>query len=83
GWELPCATYQSAMDQYAKLTPPANRQAVFDSLNYVVPVPQIAQFSQMADILGAELEAAANGTKTPQQALDDAQAALEAAITLK
>ena len=83
GWELPCATYQSAMDQYAKLTPPANRQAVFDSLNYVVPVPQIAQFSQMADILGAELEAAASGAKTPQQALDDAQAALEAAITLK
>lgn len=83
GWELPCATYQSAMDQYAKLTPPANRQAVFDSLNYVVPVPQIAQFSQMSDILGAELDAAANGTKTPQQALDDAQAELEAAITLK
>ena len=83
GWELPCATYQSAMDQYAKLTPPANRQAVFDSLKYVVPVPQIAQFSQMADILGAELEAAASGSKTPQQALDDAQAALEAAITLK
>ena len=83
GWELPCATYQSAMDQYAKLTPPANRQAVFDSLNYVVPVPQIAQFSQMADILGAELEAAASGSKTPQQALDDAQAALEATITLK
>jgi multiple sugar transport system substrate-binding protein len=82
GWELPCATYQTAMDQYAKLTPPANRQAVFDSLDYVVPVPQIAQFSQMGDILGAELEAAANGTKTPQQALDDAQAALEAAITL-
>ena len=82
GWELPCATYQTAMDQYAKLTPPANRQAVFDSLDYVVPVPQIAQFSQMADILGAELEAAANGTKTPQQALDDAQAELEAAITL-
>jgi len=82
GWELPCATYQSAMDQYAKLTPPASRQAVFDSLNYVVPVPQIAQFSQMADILGAELEAAASGSKTPQQALDDAQAALEAAITL-
>ena len=83
GWELPCATYSSAMDQYAKLTPPANRQAVFDSLNYVVPVPQIAQFSQMADILGVELDAAANGSKTPQQALDDAQAALEAAITLK
>jgi multiple sugar transport system substrate-binding protein len=82
GWELPCATYQTAMDQYAKLTPPANRLAVFDSLDYVVPVPQIAQFSQMADILGAELEAAANGSKTPQQALDDAQAALEAAITL-
>ncbi len=82
GWELPCATYESAMDQYAQLTPPANRQAVFDSLEYVVPVPQIAEFSQMADILGVELEAAANGSKTPQQALDDAQAALEAAVTL-
>lgn len=82
GWELPCATYQSAMDQYAMLTPPANRQAVFDSLQYVVPVPQISQFSQMADILGAQLEAAASGAKTPQEALDDAQAELEAAITL-
>lgn len=82
GWELPCAMYQSAMDQYATLTPPANRQAVFDSLEYVVPVPQITQFNQMADILGAELDAAANGSKTPQQALDDAQAELEAAITL-
>lgn len=83
GWELPCATFQSAIDEYTQLTPPENRKAVFDSLEYVIPVPQITEFSQMADILGNELQAAASGAKTPQEALDDAQSALEAAISLQ
>jgi multiple sugar transport system substrate-binding protein len=83
GWELPCANYQSVMDEYSQTTPPDNKAAVFKSLDYVTPVPMIADFNQMCSILDKELEAAAAGAKTPQQALDDAQTELEAAITLQ
>ncbi len=83
GWELPTATYEDLLAEYAKTTPPANKQAVFDSLKYVVTQPLVAELNQMADIINLELSLAAAGTKTPQQALDDAQAALEAQITLQ
>jgi len=82
GWELPCANYDDVLALYLETTPPENKQAVFDSLQYVVSQPKITEFSQMCDILNAELEAAAAGQKTPQQALDDAQAELESAIDL-
>lgn len=83
GWELPCANYKSVMDLYMQTTPPDNKAAVFESLKYVVSQPMIADFSQMNDILTVQLDAAAAGEKTPQQALDDAQAELESAITLQ
>ena len=83
GWELPCANYQSVMDLYMETTPPDNKAAVFDSLEYVVSQPMIVGFSQMCSILDVELQAAAAGAKTPQQALDDAQAQLESAIPLQ
>ena len=83
GWELPTATYEDLLAEYAKTTPPANKQAVFDSLQYVVTQPLVAELNQMADIINLELSLAAAGTKTPQQALDDAQAALEAQIILQ
>lgn len=82
GWELPCASYDDVLAVYLETTPPDNKQAVFDSLKYVVGQPQITQFNEMGDILNAQLEAAAAGQKTPQQALDDAQAELESAIDL-
>ncbi len=82
GWELPCASYDDVLALYLETTPPDNKQAVFDSLQYVVGQPQITEFSQMGDILNTELQAAAAGQKTPQQALDDAQAELESAIDL-
>ncbi len=82
GWELPATTDQEILDKYMSLTPPDNRKAVFDSLDYLVTPPVIEQFAEMADIIGLELSAAAEGAKTPQEALDDAQKALEAAIVL-
>ncbi len=82
GWELPCSNYDSVLEQYLLVTPPENKQAVFESLDYVITQPKITEFSQMADILGVELAAAAAGEKTPKEALDDAQAALEEAISL-
>lgn len=83
GWELPAVNYQDILDQYMKITPPDNRKAVFDSLDYLVTPPVIEQFSEMADILGVHLQAARDGAKTPAQALEDAQKELEAKIKLK
>jgi multiple sugar transport system substrate-binding protein len=83
GWELPAITDQEVLDAYLQATPPANRQAVFDSLNYLITPPVIEQFSQMNDILGAHLQAAAQGAKTPSEALNDAQKELEQKIKLQ
>lgn len=82
GWELPAVTYPDVLESYLKLTPPSNRQAVFDSLEYLVTPPVIEQFGEMADILGIHLTAASEGAKTAQQALDDAQKELTDKIKL-
>lgn len=82
GWELPAVTYPDVLQAYMKETPPANRKAVFDSLNYLVTPPVIEQFSEMADIVGRHLAEAVGGVKTPKQALDEAQKELEQKIKL-
>ena len=82
GWELPAVTDQEVLDLYLSQTPPDNRKAVFDSLEFLVTPPVIEQFSEMADIVGLHLSAAADGSKTPEEALNDAQAELEAKISL-
>ncbi len=82
GWELPAVTYPDVLEAYLSMTPPANRQAVFDSLDYLVTPPVIEQFGEMSDILGIHLTAASEGAKTAQQALDDAQKELTEKIKL-
>lgn len=82
-WELPAVNYPDVLDKYMKLTPPDNRKAVFDSLQYLVTPPVIEQFTEMSDILGKHLQAAKDGKKTPDQALKDAQKELEEKIKLK
>jgi multiple sugar transport system substrate-binding protein len=82
GWELPASTYPDILAAYKQITPPANRQAVFDSLKYLVTPPVIEQFSQMTDLIGVHLQAARDGVKTPEQALADAQKELEEKIKL-
>ncbi|MFD0670719.1 ABC transporter substrate-binding protein [Cohnella sp. GCM10027633] len=82
-WELPAVTDTAVLEAFLKTTPPNNRQAVFDSLEYLVTPPVIEQFTEMTDIVGIHLTAASEGAKTPQQALDDAQKELEEKITLK
>jgi len=83
GWELPTAVYDDVLAEYSKTTPPENKQAVFESLKYSITQPLIIQLNKMADIIGQELGLALDGEKTPQQALDDAQALLEAGVTLQ
>jgi len=81
-WELPAVTYAEVQENYLKITPPDNREAVFESLNYLMTPPVIEQFNEMNDILTQHLSKAAQGAVTPEQALNDAQKELESKIKL-
>ena len=81
-WELPPVTDQSIVDQYLKITPPDNRKAVFQSLDYLVTPPVITQFAELQDIVGQHLNSAAAGTVTPAEALKAMQADCQAKINL-
>lgn len=82
GWDLPAINDQEALAPYLEQTPPDNRQAVFDSLDHLVLPPTIEDYALMSDIIGQKLAAAAAGSMTVQQALDEAQAECETQITL-
>ncbi len=82
GWDLPALKDLDALSAYLNITPPANRKAVFESLNYLVMPPVIEDYALMSDIITQKLAAAAEGTITVQEALDQAQAECEAQITL-
>ncbi|TDO85911.1 carbohydrate ABC transporter substrate-binding protein (CUT1 family) [Halanaerobium saccharolyticum] len=81
-WELPAITDQDILKEYIEKTPPENRQAVFESLNYLVTPPVIEQFAEMADIINQQIQAARDGLKTPTEALNKAQEQLESTIEI-
>lgn len=74
GWELPALSDKSILDDYLKQTPPASRQVVFDALKTLVVPPVTDNWNEVSDKVGKELDQARLGSKTPQKALDDAQA---------
>lgn len=82
-WNLPAISNKDVLSGYLKQTPPDNRQAVFDSLNYLVTPPIIEEYSQMSDIINEKLGEAASGKITPQAALDQAQKECTEKISLK
>ncbi|MHA6481109.1 ABC transporter substrate-binding protein [Paenibacillus sp. strain BS8-2] len=82
-WELPAVTYPEVQEGYLKITPPDNREAVFESLEYLITPPVIEQFGEMNDILTQHLTKAGQGAVTAEQALADAQRELEEKIKLK
>lgn len=82
GWDLPALKDLNALSSYLEITPPDNRKAVFESLDYLVMPPVIEDYALMSDIITQKLAAAAEGTITVQEALDQAQAECEAQITL-
>jgi len=81
-WELPAVTYEDILADYVSQTPPNNKEAVFESLDYLVTPPVIEQFAEMADIMNRYLEAARYGDMTPKEALDKAQEELSSKINL-
>ena len=82
GWDLPALKDLGALSSYLEITPPDNREAVFKSLDYLVMPPVIEDYALMSDIITQKLAAAAEGTITAQEALDQAQAECEAQIKL-
>ena len=82
GWDLPAINDEEVLASYLDLTPPENREVVFESLDYLVVPPVIEDYALMSDIIGRQLEAAAAGTVSVQEALDEAQAQCEAQISL-
>lgn len=74
GWELPPIADESALSPYLDITPPANRQAVFDSLENVALAPSIGDNqAEMEDIVTEELTEAAAGRKSVEEALASAE----------
>lgn len=82
GWDLPALKDMEALKSYLDITPPANRAAVFESLNYLVMPPVIEDYALMSDIINKKLEAAASGSISVVDALNQAQAECEAKIKL-
>ena len=81
GWELPPISDEAALATYLEKGAPANRQAVFDSLDGIALPPVVAKGqTEMQDIIGEELVEAQAGRKTVQQALDSAEERINAVI---
>jgi len=74
GWELPPIADESKLSAYLEQGSPANRQAVFDSLDGVALAPSIGENqAQMQDIVTEELTEAAAGRKTVEEAIASAE----------
>lgn len=83
GWDLPAIKDEKVLASYLEITPPENRQAVFDSLNYLVTPPIIEEYSLMADTITEKLALAASGSVSAEEALSQAQKELNEKIKLK
>ena len=81
-WELPPVEYQDVLDMYLKATPPDNKKAVFDSLNYLVTPPVVEQQAEMTAIIGDYLNKIVYQKMDAKSALDACQKELEKKISL-
>lgn len=82
-WELPTIADQGKLSQYLELTPPANRKAVFDSMDFAAAPPALLEQGAVSEIIGNVLSTLESSDITAQEALDDIQAQLEDADLLK
>lgn len=81
GWELPPISDDAKLATYLEKGAPANRQAVFDSLDGIALPPVVAKGqAEMQDILGEELIEAQAGRKTVEEALASAEERINAVI---
>ncbi|WP_169077878.1 ABC transporter substrate-binding protein [Microcella alkalica] len=81
GWELPPVADEAALATYLEKDAPANRQAVFDSLDGVALPPVVANGqTEMQDIIGEELVEAQAGRKSVEEALASAEERINAVL---
>ena len=81
GWELPPISDEAQLATYLEKGAPANRQAVFDSLDGIALPPVVTEGqSEMQDILGEELIEAQAGRKTVEEALASAEERINAVL---
>lgn len=76
-WELPTIADQSKLTQYLEITPPANRAAVFDSMDYAAAPPALKESGAASEIINNVLSTLEMNDITAQEALDDIQSQLE------
>ncbi len=81
-WELPPVEYSDVLQEYLNATPPNNKQAVFDSLNYLVTPPVVQQQAEMTAIIGDYLSKIVYKKMDAKSALDECQKELEKKISL-
>lgn len=72
-WELPTLNDMSLFESYLTMSPPENREAVFQSLEAPVPPPTIARQSEMQDIFDELFNAVIAGDLDPETALNMAK----------
>ena len=81
GWELPPITDEAKLAAYLEQETPANRQAVFDSLENIALPPVVAEGqTEMQDIMTEELVEAQAGRKSVEEALASAEERINAVI---
>lgn len=81
GWELPPISDEEKLATYLDKGTPANRQAVFDSLDGIALPPVVANGqAEMQDIMGEELVEAQAGRKTVEEALASAEERINAVL---
>lgn len=71
-WGLPVVQDLELVEAYLQQTPPDNRQAVYDSLEYAIVPPVIERQNQMQDIVGQAIENVLLGNSNAAEALAEA-----------
>lgn len=71
-WGLPVVQDLDLVESYLSKTPPENREAVYDSMEYAIVPPVVEQQSQLQDIVGRAIEDVVLGNKSSSEALSEA-----------
>ncbi|NLJ65457.1 MAG: sugar ABC transporter substrate-binding protein [Christensenellaceae bacterium] len=81
-WELPTIADQSKLTQYLEVTPPANRSAVFDSMDYAAAPPALKEAGAASEIINDVLSTLEMNDVSAEEALNDIQSQLDDADLL-
>jgi len=82
-WELPVVADEEMMAEYLKVTPPDNKIAVLQSMDYAVVPPALEEFSYAVEVVNPWLEGIDMGDMTAQEVLDACQEELEGLDLIK